>query len=351
MPLRITQDAPLERLNTFGVAARARALVELSDPADLPAAIEALSGHRETMVLGGGSNVLFTRDFEGAVLLVRLAGRRALDGGGSSESVVEAAAGENWDAFVRWTLARRLCGLENLSLIPGSVGASPIQNIGAYGVEMRERFESLDAVHLRTGESRVFAAGDCRFAYRDSVFKQPSMRDWLITAVRFRLPTQPRLKLDYGEIREELARGGVADPTPEDVARAVCAIRRRKLPDPAVLGNAGSFFRNPIVDAQTARALAAANPGMPVYPAGAEAGASAGQGDGAPVKLSAGWLIDRCGWKGRREGDAGVHEKHALVLVNHGRATGAQVLALARRIQASVLERFGVRLEPEPTIV
>jgi len=340
MALRIDEPATLRALNSFGVDARARRLITLSAPADTDAALAAIAGESRVLVLGGGSNLLLAGDFDGAVLHIALRGRRIVSRDDAT-ALVEAAAGEPWHEFVCWTLEQGLSGLENLSLIPGTVGASPIQNIGAYGVEMRESFESLEAVDRATGERRRFAPADCRFGYRDSIFKHPEGARWLILSVRFRLSARFTPRLDYGELRDEL--GALLPPESEpdarDVARAVIAIRRRKLPDPARLGNAGSFFRNPVVDAAKAAALAASHPDLPRYPA------SPG------VKLSAGWLIDRCGWKGHRDGDAGVHAQHALVLVNHGSATGAQLLALAERIRESVAQRFGVELEPEPTIV
>jgi UDP-N-acetylmuramate dehydrogenase len=334
-------DAPLRGLNTFGIDARARVLFALEDPADLDdtlAAVHAEPGGDAPLVLGGGSNLLVTGDVLRPVLRVALTGRRVVADDGDT-AVVEAGAGESWDGLVRWSLERGLAGLENLALIPGTTGAAPIQNIGAYGVEQREAFESLDAVDLATGERRRFEAADCAFAYRDSVFKQPGGERWLVLAVRYRLHRRPVLHLDYGEIRDELARAGASAPAPTDVADAVTAIRRRKLPDPAVLGNAGSFFKNPLVEPAVAEALCAHEPGLPAWPAGDR------------VKLSAAWMIDRCGWKGHRDGDAGVHAAHALVLVNHGRASGAELLALARRIRDSVQRRFGVTLEPEPVVV
>lgn len=362
MALRIDEPASLKALNSFGVSARAARLITLDDPADLDAALALLASAPRALVLGGGSNLLLAADFDGTVLRVALRGRRIVSDEGDA-AVVEAAAGENWHDFVCWTLDQGLSGLENLSLIPGTVGASPIQNIGAYGVEMRERFESLEAVDRRNGERRRLFAGDCRFGYRDSVFKHPEGAHWLILSVRFRLSRRFEPRLDYGELRAELA----GTPDARAVAAAVIAIRRRKLPDPGVLGNAGSFFRNPVVDAAQADALARRHPDVPRYPAdddrspdddrppGADASVGAGASASAErrprVKLSAGWLIDRCGWKGFREGDAGVHDRHALVLVNHGAASGAQLLALAERIRDSVRERFGVELEPEPTIV
>jgi len=338
MPLTVTENASLRNLNTFRVDQRAARLVEVTDPGDLPEAAEMLAAAPERLVLGGGSNLLFTRDFAGTVLLLRTRGLRVIERGGGS-TLVEAEAGESWDGLVRWTLDQGLGGLENLSLIPGSVGASPIQNIGAYGVEMRECFDGLDALDLDGLCQRSFSAGDCAFGYRDSCFKHGDGRRWLIARVRFRLPDEWRPKLGYGEIREELERQGIASATPAAVAAAVRAIRRRKLPDPAVLGNAGSFFKNPVIDREQAHELLARHPGLPSWPAG--------QG----TKLSAAWMIDRCGWKGCREGEAGVHASHALVLVNHGNATGAQLLALAGRIRESVAERFGVMIEPEPMII
>ncbi len=336
----IRRAASLKDLNTFGIDARAEQLVELRSAAEIPAALAAARAHPPALVLGGGSNLLLTRDLPGTVLRVMLSGRRILDEE-SGQALVEAAAGEPWHDFVEWTLSLGLCGLENLALIPGTVGASPVQNIGAYGVEMSESFDSLDAISLRDGSARRFERDDCRFGYRESVFRRAGDAQWLVTAVRFRLSRTPRLRLDYGEIRAELHALGVSSPDARDVCRAVCAIRRRKLPDPAVLGNAGSFFRNPVVDAARAERLRAAHPGLPVHPAEAPGRA----------KLSAAWLIERCGWKGHRDGDAGVADAHALVLVNHGQASGAQILALAERIRASVRERFGVELEPEPLVV
>jgi UDP-N-acetylmuramate dehydrogenase len=245
-----------------------------------------------------------------------------------------------WHDFVLWTLSRGLCGLENLALIPGTVGAAPIQNIGAYGVEVRERIHAVEAFDRSNGAMARLDNAACNFAYRDSLFKRDPER-YVVTAVEFALPRTPSLRVDYAGLGEELAAMGVSDPTPSQVADAVIRIRRRKLPDPAVLGNAGSFFKNPIVPVAQAEALQAEHPSLPVFRGSSE----------DTRKLSAAWLIDQCGWKGHREGDAGVAPSHALVLVNHGNATGAQLLDLARRIAGSVRERFGVAIEPEPRIV
>ncbi|ALN86641.1 UDP-N-acetylenolpyruvoylglucosamine reductase [Lysobacter capsici] len=337
---RIVRDAELQHRNTFGVAARAPWLVSIDDAAALPRALR--TGPLNdgiALTLGGGSNLLFAGDPSGAVL--ELSGRRIATLGGDGEhAIVRADAGVIWHEFVMHSLAQGLAGLENLSLIPGTVGASPIQNIGAYGVEVRDFVHAVEAFEPASGQWHRFDNAACEFAYRDSRFKQSPDR-YLITAVEFALPRAPALKLDYAGIGEELAAMGVSAPTPRTVADAVIAIRRRKLPDPALLGNAGSFFKNPIVAAAQAEALLAQHPAMPVF-RGADADTR---------KLSAAWLIDTCGWKGHRDGDAGVSAAHALVLVNHGGASGLQLLDLARRIADSVLARFAVAIEPEPRIV
>jgi UDP-N-acetylmuramate dehydrogenase len=335
----IEHDADLRHCNSFGVEARARRLIRLKTARDLPAVLTALSDEPdEVLVLGGGSNLLFASEhFDGTVLRIALRGRHLVDGTDPERQIVEAEAGEPWHDFVQWTLAQGLYGLENLSLIPGTVGAAPMQNIGAYGVELRDRFESLRAVHLDTGEERYFGLEECGFAYRDSAFRRPDSR-WLIRSVRMHLSRSPRVQIDYPDLRARL------DPLrarPEDVAQAVIAVRRQKLPDPAVLGNAGSFFRNPELPIEEVEDLLARHPALPVYPSG----------QAHARKLAAAWLIEQCGWKGARRGDAGVHERHALVLVNHGQATGREILELARAIQHSVHERFGVMLEPEPRII
>ena len=331
------RDASLRARNSFGVNAIAPLLVETHDAAALP---EVLSRYADSasMVLGGGSNLLFAGDPPGTVIALATRGIDIVEDG--DVAIVRADAGATWHDFVLWTLDHGLCGLENLALIPGTVGAAPIQNIGAYGVEVRERIHAIEAFDRRNGAMVRLDANACDFAYRDSRFKRDPEHH-VVTAVEFALPRTPSLRLDYAGIGEELAAMGVADPTPAQVAGAVIRIRRRKLPDPAVLGNAGSFFKNPIVPAGIAAGLQSAYPGLPLF---------RGNSDDTR-KLSAAWLIDQCGWKGHREGDAGVAPSHALVLVNHGHATGMQLLDLARRIAASVRERFGVAIEPEPRIV
>ncbi len=332
------RDASLRARNTFGVDAKAPLLVETHDAAALP---EVLSRYADSasMVLGGGSNLLFAGDPPGTVIALATRGIDIVEDG--DVAIVRADAGATWHDFVLWTLDHGLCGLENLALIPGTVGAAPIQNIGAYGVEVRERIRAVHAFDRHTGTFACIDAGDCAFAYRDSLFKHDPDR-YVVTAVEFALPRTPELRLDYAGIGEELRAMGVDGvPRASQVAEAVIRIRQRKLPDPALLGNAGSFFKNPIVSAAIAEALQSAHPAMPQF---------RGSSDDTR-KLSAAWLIDQCGWKCHRDGDAGVSAEHALVLVNHGHATGAQLLDLARHIAASVQERFGIAIEPEPRIV
>lgn len=339
-PWRVTRDASLRARNSFGVEARAPWLVELADARALPQVL-ALPQLRGTapLVLGGGSNLLFAGSAPGPVLALDTHAITLVD---EHDGVarVRVDAGVGWHALVRWSVAKGLMGLENLALIPGTAGASPIQNIGAYGTELSEFVAWVEAFDHHAGELVRLDAAACRFGYRDSVFKQQPDR-YIVTAVEFRLPRQRALRLDYAGLGEELAAMGVQQPGAREVATAVERIRRRKLPDPALLGNAGSFFKNPIVDAARAMDLAGEQAGLPVFPGP----------DQDTRKLSAAWLIDACGWKGVREGDAGVSPAHALVLVNHGQASGAELLGLARRIAASVAQRYDVRLEPEPRLV
>jgi UDP-N-acetylmuramate dehydrogenase len=342
---RLVENARLDARNTFGVSARAPLLVEVTDAAALPELFGyAMLRDGPALVLGGGSNLLFAGDPAGAVLALGAQGIGIVEDDGDV-AIVRADAGVEWHALVLWTLGHGLAGLENLALIPGTVGAAPIQNIGAYGVEVREHVHAVEAFERGSGALRRLSADDCAFAYRDSLFKREPER-FVVTAVEFALSRTPALRLDYAGLGDELMAIGVdASATgvvrPSQVAEAVCRIRRRKLPDPAVLGNAGSFFKNPIVAAPLAADLQSAYPALPMFRGS----------DDATRKLSAAWLIDACGWKGHREGDAGVAATHALVLVNHGHASGAQLLDLARRIAASVRERFDVALEPEPRII
>lgn len=335
----ILHDQSLRHLNTFGIEARAAAYVRIENVDQLRAvqADPALM-RLPRLVLGGGSNLLLTGDFDGLVLHMANLGI-AVTGEDADHVVVTAQAGESWHGFVQWTLAHDLPGLENLSLIPGSVGASPIQNIGAYGSELVDCFHSLRAFDLASGEILSLQKQDCAFGYRDSVFKHALRDRAVIIDVTFALPKRWQPNLRYAELAAELAGRGIVSPTAKDISEAVIAIRTRKLPDPAQIGNAGSFFKNPVVSDGQRNALLSEFPALVSYP----------QPDGS-YKLAAGWLIDQCGWKGRSLGAAGVHEKQALVLVNRGGATGADMLALAERITADVRDKFGVELQAEPVI-
>ncbi|WP_153100957.1 UDP-N-acetylmuramate dehydrogenase [Paraburkholderia hayleyella] len=331
-------DYSLRAHHTFGFDVRARVACQIERETQLRAALQAAPfAALPRLVLGGGSNIVFTRDFDGLVLHIALRGRCVV-AEDDDAWYVAAAAGENWHQFVCWTLAQRMPGLENLALIPGTVGAAPIQNIGAYGLEMGEYLFSLCALELATGRAFEFSAAACRLGYRDSFFKQEGRNRFVITSVKFRLPKAWTPRAGYADLERELAaQGRDVAPDAQAIFDAVVAVRCAKLPDPEVLGNAGSFFKNPVIEAAQFAALRAREPGLVSYP----------QADGR-VKLAAGWLIDQCGWKGRALGPAAVHERQALVLVNRGGASGGQILALARAIQHDVAERFGVALEPEP---
>ncbi|MFW6754397.1 UDP-N-acetylmuramate dehydrogenase [Pseudomonas glycinae] len=336
MSLQVQPQVSLKPFNTFGVDVRAQLFAEAHSDADVRDALAYATSHNvPLLVIGGGSNLLLTADIPALVLRMASRGIRVVSDDGN-RVVIEAEAGEPWHPFVQHTLAQGFSGLENLSLIPGTVGAAPMQNIGAYGVEIKDVFAGLTALDRQTGELRDFSLEECRFAYRDSVFKQQPGR-WLILRVRFALDRVAHLHLEYGPVRQRLTEQGIEQPTPTDVSRAICSIRSEKLPDPAVLGNAGSFFKNPLVPAAVVAQIKAQHPDLVAY----------AQPDGQ-MKLAAGWLIERAGWKGFREADAGVHKLQALVLVNYGAATGLQLLDLAQRIQKDISERFNVELEMEP---
>ncbi len=335
----VTENAALRGRNTFHVPARAELLIEVENSTALPSLFALRALHDgPLLVLGEGSNVLFTTDFDGVVLNLKNRGMRTREDRGGA-TLVRVEAGQNWNDFVHWSLARGLRGPENLILIPGSAGAAPIQNIGAYGVEVSEFIESVEAYDRQRSEPVRLGNADCAFAYRDSLFKHEPER-YVVSAIELLLPHARELRIDYAGIRDELATIPIYPPTPAAVAEAVMRLRTRKLPDPAQLGNAGSFFKNPILASGQASALQREHPGLPLWPVGA------GQS-----KLSAAWFVEACGMKGMRQGDAGVSDKHALVLVNHGTASGADVWALAQQVRETVKQRFGVTLQPEPLIV
>jgi UDP-N-acetylmuramate dehydrogenase len=337
----LARDASLRAWNTFRLETRADVFATVHDPAALPALLAdpRLEG-LPALVLGRGSNVLFAaRRYEGAI--VHLAGAAArIEHEDSAHAWVHVDAGFEWDALVDWTLDRGLQGLENLALIPGQAGAAPIQNIGAYGAEIADCVAAVQAYDRVTGSFTWLDKEQCEFGYRDSVFKRDTDRR-VVTALQLRLARSGATNLRYAGLQEELVAMGDVSPTPRNVAAAVRRIRRRKLPDPAQVGNAGSFFKNPVVTRTLAAELQQRFAALPVYPTR----------DPGTRKLSAAWMIEHAGWRGFRDGDAGVSAQHALVLVNHGAATGVELLDVARRVAAAVANLFEVHLEPEPRIV
>lgn len=331
--------APLTALNTFGIQEQAERLCYIHDDAALRNALAlAERGGWSTALIGGGSNLVLAGPVAGLTLVMRSRGRRIVQRSADSV-IIEGEAGENWHQLVCWTLDLGLHGLENLSLIPGTLGAAPVQNIGAYGVELCDVFDSLQALDRNTGESRWLGRDDCQFAYRDSLFKRHPGR-FVILRVRLRLSSRPVPRLEYAPLAAAWQALGLSRPDSRVISRLVCDIRQSKLPDPALLGNAGSFFKNPLLDRLQADALLTHWPGMPHYP----------QADGS-VKLAAGWLIDQAGWKGHARERVGVHREQALVLVNLGGARGADVMRLADDIRQDVLEKFGILLEMEPQLL
>ena len=339
-PYRLADRVSLRELNTFKVDACAACLARVPQAEALRGllALERFAA-APVLVLGQGSNVLFADDFPGLVITLELTGIEVLvdDEHGT---LLRVGAGVGWDELVTWTLERGYAGLENLALIPGLTGAAPIQNIGAYGVEIREFIAAVTAWDRTAQLFVTLTNAECAFDYRDSRFKRESGR-WIITSLDLRLPRQRELALQYAGLRQELAALGVGTPRAIDVASAVRRLRRRKLPDPARIGNAGSFFKNPVVSRSVAEALMAGHAGLPWHPTPSA----------EEVKLSAAWIIEACGLKGYRVGDAAVSTQHALVLVNRGRATGGELLAVAQHVIDTVAERFGIQLEPEPCII
>lgn len=340
LSMQSEQQVNLKPFNTFGLPAVAQTLVRVRSEAQVRQLVDhPVFGLAQKFILGGGSNIVLTRDMPQLVVKVEVQGIKLVQER-SDAWIVEAGAGESWHELVMWTLQNGYPGLENLAMIPGSVGAAPVQNIGAYGLELEDRFEYLDAVDLRTGLTHTLNGAACGFGYRDSVFKRSLAGCALITRVRLRLPKPWRPVLGYLELERKVNETGIAEPSPEQIAQWVCSIRRAKLPDPSVIGNAGSFFKNPLVSIEQCRDIIGRDPEIVHYP----------MPDGS-VKLAAGWMIDACGWKGKTLGNAAVYDKQALVLINRGGATGSEVITLARAIQESVYGRFGIRLETEPVVV
>ena len=335
----VEKNVSLRAFNTFGIEATAQHYISVASIDALREAV-LLSDYKEKFILGGGSNILITRPIEALVIHMDIKGKTILweDEGTVTLKVM---AGEVWHPFVMWTIDQGYGGLENLSLIPGQVGTAPIQNIGAYGVELKDVFVSCEALEMESGKMRTFSLDECKFGYRDSYFKKEGKGKYVITSVILKLTKKEhKIYTEYGAIQDELRKMNVTDPGIRDVSEAVIAIRSSKLPDPALLGNSGSFFKNPVISEDTYAELKNIHPDAPGY----------AQDEGG-VKVPAGWLIENCGFKGKREGDAGVYENQALVLVNHGQATGAALLALSQKIQAGVLDKFGIQIHPEVNII
>ncbi len=332
----IKSNQSLQRFNTFGVDVKAKAFVTIENVLELTDVLK--QNKLPVFILGEGSNILLTKDLNKLVIKNNISGKTITEET-EDHAIVRFGAGENWHCSVLWSLQKGLCGLENLSLIPGLTGAAPIQNIGAYGVELKDIFEKLEAVNLATGKLTVFHQEDCAFGYRDSVFKNRLKNQFCITAVYLRLSKIPKINIAYGDIKNTLQEMGISDPTPSDVSNAVIRIRTSKLPDPKVLPNSGSFFKNPEIDRKAFEQLQKRFPDIVFYSLPNE-----------KVKIPAGWLIEQCGWKGKRIGHVGCHAKQALVLVNYGGASGHELLEHAERVATSVKEKFGIALVPEVNV-
>lgn len=338
--MKLIRDFSLKKLNTFGIEARAKFYLKLSYENQLNELADVISKNNlKSLCIGAGSNLLFVNDFDGILISNELKGIRILD---SDDEIVtlQVSAGENWHNFVSIALKNKLYGLENLALIPGKVGAAPIQNIGAYGVEQSEFFVSLRAFDIASSKIKTFRKEDCHFDYRTSIFKTLFKRKFIVLDVIYKLSRKPVLNLKYKELEEEVKKIPTIHPDPEYIFESVCRIRKRKLPDPSVLGNAGSFFKNPIIDNEKYIGITKKYEDFRGFELA----------DGR-FKVFAAWLIEKCGWKGFRDGDTGVHHNHSLILVNYGNATGADIKKLAENIRESVLEKFDILLEPEVEII
>lgn len=337
--MKILTNYPLKEHNTFGIQAYAREFVQVHTTDELKEVLNQSAG-KELFILGGGSNMLLTKDIDALVIHVALKGQDVVKHE-EGYAYVKAMAGENWHEFVLFCISNNYGGLENLSLIPGNVGTTPIQNIGAYGTEIKDTFVSCEAMNIATQQIETFTNDDCEFSYRESIFKGKLKGKYIITSVTFRLTTKNHnINTSYGDIAAELTKKGIAVPTIKDVSDAVTAIRQSKLPDPKELGNSGSFFKNPVITADAFEKAYLLHPQMPHYKV-----------SDTEVKVPAGWLIEQCGFKGKRYGDAGIHAKQALVLVNYGNATGKEILELSRTIQKTVYDTFGIAIEAEVNII
>ncbi len=339
LPLEIKENFSLKPYNTFGIDVKARHFVEVTGLLQLQKLLQ-LSAYPKRLIISGGSNLLLTKDIDALVMHINLKGIQVVEEDDKAV-ILKVMAGENWHNLVLWTLDQGYGGLENLSLIPGNTGTAPIQNIGAYGVELKDVFLDCEAMNIKTQELEAFNKKDCQFGYRDSVFKNAAKGKYIITSVKLRLTKKNHaLHTFYGAIEDELKAMGIVTPTIKDISDAVISIRSKKLPNPEDIGNSGSFFKNPVVSRKTFEKFREKHPNAPFYAL-----------ENKEYKIPAGWLIEQCGFKGKRFGDAGVHEKQALVLVNHGRAKGVEIFELAEKIQETVTHTFGIRLIPEVNII
>lgn len=337
--MEILENISLKPYNTFGLTAKASYFIEINSLDELREALS-LQGYPEKFIISGGSNMLLAKDLDALVLHINLKGKKII-AETDNEVTLKIMAGENWHELVLWTLEQGYGGLENMSLIPGNTGTAPIQNIGAYGVELKDTFISCEALHIKDQKLRTFTRDECRFGYRDSIFKQEAKGEYIIVSVNLELTKNEHcIRTGYGAIEDELKKQGISDPTIRDVSDAVIRIRQSKLPDPKILGNSGSFFKNPVISASEFHIFTKNHPEAPSYKVAEDA-----------YKIPAGWLIESSGFKGKRFGDAGVHKNQALVLVNHGNATGTELMELAKKIMDTVEARFGIRIVPEVNII
>lgn len=337
--MHIQHNFSLKKYNTFGIEAKAKQFVAVHSEVELKKVLKRYQNDKK-FILGGGSNMLLTKDIDALVIHIDLKGKKILKE--DSDFVwVESQAGENWHEFVLWTIDQNFGGLENMSLIPGNVGTTPVQNIGAYGTEIKDTFVSCEAINIKTQQSKTFTKDDCKFGYRESVFKHEVKDQFIITSVVFKLTKKDhKINTSYGDITKELEKNNIQTPTLKDVSNAVIAIRQSKLPDPKELGNSGSFFKNPIILKSDFDKIYALHTEMPHYIISE-----------TEVKVPAGWLIEKAGFKGKRFGDAGIHKNQALVLVNYGNATGQEILTVSKNIQATILKEFGIAIEAEVNVI
>ena len=337
--MEILASFSLKNYNTFGIEAKARQFVAVNSVEELQQILQLFSSEKK-FILGGGSNMLLTKDIDALVIHIDLKGKKIIDEN-EDHVWVESQAGENWHELVLWTIDQNFGGLENMSLIPGNVGTTPVQNIGAYGTEIKDTFVSCEAMRIDNQETQTFSNEECHFDYRESIFKHEAKDQYIITSVVFKLTKKAhKINTNYGDIKNELSKNHVTNPTLKDVSNAVVAIRKSKLPDPKELGNSGSFFKNPIITKKDFAPIHAKFPEMKFYEISA-----------TEVKVPAGWLIEQAGFKGKRFGDAGIHKNQALVLVNYGNATGKAILAVAEEIQETVFRLFTIRIEAEVNII